>query len=162
MIKSQKGLILVELIAVIVLVGIIAAFTTFFLYTGIQGYVNTKNSTEGAFSAQMALDRISRELRDLDYFAAPLEPNESLTYTSEVLSGTRTLKYDSNTIWIRVGSNDYQLLEKVDSFTLSALPRDLDNDGADEVAFIEVGFRVNQIDRDFKTKIFPRHMVKNK
>ena len=80
--KSQKGLILVELIAVIVLIGVIGAFTTFFLYTGINGYVNTKNTTEGAMNAQMALDRISLELRDLDYFTSFTE-NSSLSFTSE-------------------------------------------------------------------------------
>ena len=162
-IKKQQGLILIELIAVIVLVGIIAAFTTFFLYSGIRGYMNTKNYTEGALNAQMALDRISLELRELNYFAAPLTVNSSLTYTSEVLSGTRTLSYNSNTIWISIGSNDYELLENVGSFTLSATPQDLDDDTfVDDVAFIDVGFRVNQIDRDFTTRIFPRHMVKNK
>ena len=160
--KTQKGLILIELITVIVLVGIIASFTTFLLYSGIKGYMDTKNRTEGAINAQMALDRISLELRDLDYFAA-FTQDSSLSFTSEVLSGTRMLSYNSNTIWISIGSNDYKLLENVGSFTLSATPQDLDDDGTvDDVAFIEVGFRVNEIDRDFETKIFPRHMVKNK
>ena len=156
-----KGLVLIELITVIVLVGIIAAFTTFFLYAGIDGYMTTKNSTEGAINAQMALDRISIELRELNYFTS-LTPNSSLSFTSDVLSGTRMLNYSSNTIWIRIGTNNYRLLENVDSFTLSKTSQDLNNDGTEEVAFFEVGFRVNQIDRDFRTKIFPRHLVKNK
>ena len=50
---------LIELVAVIVLIGIIGSFTGFFLYTGISGYVKNKNNTEGALSAQIALDRIS-------------------------------------------------------------------------------------------------------
>ena len=80
------------------------------------------------------------------------------------LSGTRKLSYNSNTIWISIGSNDYRLLEYVDSdsFILLKTPQDLNNDASEEVAFFEVGFRVNKINRDFKTKIFPRHMVKNK
>ena len=161
--NNQRGLILIELIAVIVLVGIIAAFTTFFLYSGIRGYMNTKNYTEGALNAQMALDRISQELRELNYFAS-FTLDTSLSFTSEVLSGTRTLSYNSNAIWISIGSNDYKLLENVDpaTFTLSKTVQDLNNDGSDEVAFFEVGFRVNQIDRDFSTRIFPRHMIKDK
>ena len=63
--KNQRGFALIELIAVIVLVGIIASFSTFFLYTGFTGYLNTKNTTEGALNAQMALDRISLELRNI-------------------------------------------------------------------------------------------------
>ena len=164
MMKRQKGLILVELIAVIVLIGVIATFTTFFLYTGIKGYEDTKNRTEGALSAQMALDRISQELRDLNYFSS-FTPDSSLTFTSEVLSGTRKLSYSSDTIWISIGSNNYRLLEKVDSgsFELKKTAQDLNNDGtADEVAFFKVGFRVHEISRDFKTRIFPRYMVKDK
>ena len=93
--KSQRGLILIELITVIVLVGIIASFTTFLLYSGIKGYMDTKNRTEGAINAQMALDRISLELRELDYFTSYTQ-NSSLSFTSEVLSGTRKLSYNSN------------------------------------------------------------------
>jgi len=160
--KNQRGLILVELIAVLVLIGIIGTFTTYFLYTGLNGYLKAKDTSEGAMDAQMALDRISHEFRNLDYFTTPLVPNSSLSYTSEILSGTRALIYNSNTIWIRIGAEDYKLLEKVDDFTLSAAAQDLNADGVDDVAFIEVGFKVNEIGKEFKTKIFPRHMVKNK
>lgn len=161
--KQPKGLILIELITVIVLVGIIGSFTTFFLYSGIEGYLKTKNTSEGALNAQMALDRISLELRDLNYFTS-LTEDTSLTFTSEVLSGTRKLSYNSNTIWISIGDSDYKLLEHVEpgSFQLSKTARDLNHDGSDEIAYIEVGFRANEIGRNFNTKIFPRHMVKDK
>jgi len=161
--KHPKGLVLFELIAVIVLVGLIAAFTTFFLYSGVKGYLDTKNTNEGALNAQMALDRISLELRDLDYFTSFTE-HSSLTFTSEVLSGKRKLSYNSDAIWLSIGTDNYKLLENVDPayFTLTKTAQDLNNDGSDEVAFFEVGFRVNQIDRDFTTRIFPRHMVKDK
>lgn len=167
--KKQRGLILVELIAVIVLMGIIGSFTGFFLYTGINGYMMTKNTTEGALNAQMALDRITLELRDLNYFTSTPDttaPDLSLSYKSQALTtGTRILKYDSgtNTIAINIANQDYTLLENVSSFSLAVTPKDLDNDGSvDDVATIEVGFNVNDIGKEFKTKIFPRHMVKNK
>lgn len=161
--ENPKGLILIELITVIVLIGIIGSFTTFFLYSGINGYLHTKNTNAGALNAQMALDRISLELRDLDYFTSFTE-HSSLVFTSEVLSGTRKLSYSSDAIWIGIGVNDYKLLEHVDpgSFVLSKTARDLNSDGSNEVAYFEVGFRVNEIGRDFNTKIFPRHMVKDK
>ena len=161
--KNHRGLVLIELITVIVLIGIIGTFTTFFLYTGLSGYLKAKNTLEGALDAQMALDRISLELRDLNYFTS-FTQDSSLSFTSEVLSGTRKLSYNLNTIWISIGSNDFKLLENVDSdsFILSKTPQDLNNDGSLEVAFFEVGFKVNEIGKEFKTKIFPRHMVKNK
>ena len=162
-VEKPKGFILIELITVIVLVGIIATFITFFLYSGVKGYLNTKNTNEGALNAQMALDRISLELRDLDYFTSFTE-HSTLTFTSGVLSGTRKLSFSSEAIWLSVGTDDFKLLEYVDSgsFVLSKTARDLNHDGTDEVAFFEVGFRVNEIARDFKTKIFPRHTVEDK
>ena len=161
--QQPRGLILIELITVIVLVGIIASFTTFFIHSGIEGYLSTKNTNEGALNAQMALDRISLELKQLDYFTS-FTPDSSLTFTSKVLSGTRRLSYSSDTIWISIGSDDYKLLENVEagSFKLAKSARDLDADGSDEVAFFEVGFRLKEIGRDFSTKIFPRPIVRNK
>jgi type II secretory pathway pseudopilin PulG len=163
--EQPRGLILIELIAVIVLVGIIASFTTFFLYSGIEGYVSTKNTNEGALNAQMALDRISLELKHLNYFTS-FTPDSSLTFTTtnEELTGTRKLSYNSNTIWLSKGSEDYKLLERVEagSFRLAKTARDLNGDGSDEVAFFEVNFRLNEIGKDFNTKIFPRHMVGDK
>jgi len=161
--QQTQGLILIELIAVIVLVGIIASFTTFFLYSGIEGYLSTKNTNEGALNAQMTLDRISLELKNLNYFTS-FAQDSSLTFTSEVLSGTRKLSYNSNTIWLSIGPEDYKLLEHVDadSFRLAKTAWDLNADGSDEVAYFEVGFRVNEIGRDFSTKIFPRTMVEDK
>lgn len=161
--QQTQGLILIELIAVIVLVGIISSFTTFFLYSGIKGYLRTKNTNEGALNAQMALDRISLELKQLNYFTS-FTPDSSLTFNSAVVSGTRKLSYDANTIWLSIGADDYKLLEHVEpgSFRLAKTARDLNGGGSAEVAYIEVGFKVNEIGREFSTKIFPRHMVEDK
>ena len=164
--KNQKGLMLVELITVLVLIGIIGSFATFFLYLGVNSYVKTKTASEGALDAQMALDRMTLELRDINYFtSAPvLTGNASLSYKSEVLSGTRVLKYDSaaHTIALHIGGQDYSLLENVSSFNLSVTAKDLNYDGVDDVAAIAVEFNLDGIGKDFKTAIFPRYMVKNK
>ena len=164
--KDRKGLILIELITVIVLVGFIAAFTTFFLYSGVAGYLDLKNTTTGASNAQMALDRISLELRTLNYFtASPVTSgNASLSYQSEELPGDRRLEYDqtADTISISVDGTDYLLLEDVPAFSLSVTAEDLNQDGVDDVALINVGFNHGNIGKDFKTSIFPRYMVKNK
>ena len=159
--NNQRGFVLIELIAVIVLVGIIASFSTFFLYTGFNGYLNTKIATEGALNAQMALDRIALELRNISDIM-PTPSSTSVTYKSEELTGTRTLKYVGNDVLINVNANDYKLLENISSFTLSFTARDLDHDIAsdDEVVRIDVEFELNDIGKKFKTNIFPRNMVK--
>ena len=161
--NNQKGFALIELIAVIVLVGIIASSSTFFLYTGFNGYLNTKNATEGALNAQMALDRISLELRNISDAISYVE-DASLSYKSEALTGTRTLKYESNskTIQISVNNSDYNLLEDVPltSFKLSVDCQNLVGNGAPlEIALIDVRFQVGEIGKEFKTRIFPRNMA---
>ena len=162
--NNQRGFVLIELIAVIVLVGIIASFSTFFLYTGFNGYLNTKNATEGALNAQMALDRIALELRNISDIM-PTPSSTSVTYKSEELTGTRTLKYVGNDVLINVNANDHKLLENISSFALSYATRDLDHDSAsdEEVAQIAVEFRLSDIGnsgKEFKANIFPRNMVK--
>ena len=159
--NSQRGLILIELIAVIVLVGIIGSFAGFFLYTGANGYLKNKNNTEGALNAQMALDRISLELRNINEIA-PSPSSTAVTYKSETLTGTRTLKYLGKKIIINIDPNDYTLLDDVSSFKLSYTYQNLDHDTTpvDEVAHIDVEFKLGEVNKTFKTKIFPRNMVK--
>ena len=162
--KKEKGLILIELIMTIVLIGIIGTFTGFFIYSGINGYLRAKYITNGSMDAQRALDRISLELRDItDITSTPPPSATSLEYKSATLTGTRTLKYDedTDTIFIRVDPNDYPLLENVSSFNLSYTYLNLDDDTApvDEVANIDVAFKLKDIGKGFKTKIFPRNLV---
>jgi prepilin-type N-terminal cleavage/methylation domain-containing protein len=164
--SNKHGFALIELMAVIVLVGIIASFSTFFLYTGFNGYLNTKNATEGALNAQMALDRISMELRSIRELTGT-PSNTSLSFKGEDSTEIRTLKYENQTVYIRVDTTDHILLENIPSFSICKLPpKDLDNNGSDDVPYIEVEFRVglneNEIGKWFKTRIFPRHMVEDK
>ena len=59
--KHEKGFTLVELVVTLVLVGIIGTFTTLFMYTGLNGYLRAKDTSEETLKAQIALDRISLE-----------------------------------------------------------------------------------------------------
>jgi prepilin-type N-terminal cleavage/methylation domain-containing protein len=159
--NNQRGLTLIELIAVIVLIGIIGSFTGLFLLTGINGYLKNRNNTEGALNAQMALDRISLEFRNItEITSAP--SSTAVTYRSETLPGTRTLTYVGENIIINVDPDDYTLLEDVSSFKLSYTYQNLDRDPipVDEVAHIDVEFKLSAVDKTFKTKIFPRNLVK--
>ena len=166
MIKQKKGFTLVELIVTIVLVGIIGTFTTLFMYTGLNGYLRAKDNTEGALKAQIALDRISLELREINAISAftpsPPNPFPSIEYTSNTLSATRRIRFDgADEIFLKVGGNENLLLDNVQSFTMTAAYKDLNfyADGNNEVEAIDVSFTIGDIGRQFSARIFPRNMV---
>lgn len=161
MIKQEKGFTLVELIVTIVLVGIIGVFTTLFVYTGLNGYLRAKDTSEGALKAQIALDRISLELRDISEIKN-YDENVEIEYTSTTLPGNRKIKFNSNAIIIDVDDIANELLDGVDSFVLRATAdRDLNfySDGNNEIEAIDINFTVERIGRDFKATIFPRNML---
>lgn len=158
----EKGFTLVELIVTLVLVGIIGTFTTLFMYTGLNGYLRAKDTAEGALKAQIALDRLSLELRDIDKIDV-FTDNTTIDYTSVSLPGDRQITYNAlaDTISMDVDGNVNLLLDDVQSFTMTAAYADLNNSGGgnNEVEAIDVGFTVGEIGRLFSTRIFPRNMV---
>jgi prepilin-type N-terminal cleavage/methylation domain-containing protein len=161
-----KGFTLVELIVTIVLVGIIGTFTMFFLSTGFSGYLRAKDNAEGALKAQIALDRISLELRDIKVISA-FTANTKIDYTSTTLPGNRQIIFypDSDPrkqrIALSVDGNENPLLDNVAGFTMTAAYEDLhySSGGSKEVQAINVAFTLGEIGREFSDRIFPRNMV---
>ena len=170
-ITQSAGFTLIELVLTLVLIGIIGTFTSLFVYSGIRGYITTRQASEGALQAQIAMDRISLELRNINSLTSTPDttaPDLSLSYKSETLSGTRELKYDStqNAILISVdnGSNYYKLLDNISSCNLLLTYLNLDHDtgSVNEVAHIDLNFKLDGIGRAFRTRIFPRYLVEEK
>jgi prepilin-type N-terminal cleavage/methylation domain-containing protein len=159
---QQKGFTLIELIVTLVLVGIIGTFTTLFMYTGLNGYLRAKDTAEGALKAQIALDRISLELRDINDIS-DFNSNINIDYTSETLPFARRIRYDpgNDEILLSVAGNENLLLDDARTFSLTATPKDLNyySDAALEVESIEVSFTVGEIGRPFSARLFPRNMV---
>jgi prepilin-type N-terminal cleavage/methylation domain-containing protein len=161
---SQKGFTLVELIVTIVLVGIIGTFTTLFVYTGLNGYLTVRDTSEGALKAQIALDRLSLELRDIDSITA-FNADSRIDYTSRTLDGNRQILYNvvdgDGVISVNGGSGAQKLLDGVISFNMTLITQlDLNGDNTDdEVEAIEISFNTEQVGRVFSARIFPRNMV---
>jgi len=155
-----KGFTLIELIVTIVLVGIIGTFTSLFLYTGISGYLTARDTAVGALKAQIALDRLSLELRDINSIdLATFEANGRIDYTSTTLPGDRKILYNGGVISLDVDGNVNELLNEVSDFKMSLTPADLIADAKDEVQGVNVSFKVGEIGRVFSARIFPRNMV---
>ena len=154
----EKGFTLVELIVTLVLVGIIGTFTTLFVYTGLNGYLKARDTSEGALKTQITLDRISMELRDIDSVSTFAE-NAQIDYTSRSLGGNRQILYSNGVISINGGNGARNLLDGVQNFNMTLTQTDLNGDGNDEVQAINVSFNTDQIGRQFNARIFPRNMV---
>ncbi len=158
--RPQNGFTLVELIVTIVLVGLIGVFTTLFVYTGLNGYLKTRDTTEGALKAQIALDRISMELRDIDTIST-FTAGSQIDYTSRTLEGDRQILYSNGVISINGGNGARRLLDEIQNFSMTLSQTDLNADGSDEVQAIEITFNFvpERFSRQFDARIFPRNMV---
>ena len=156
----EEGFTLVELIVTIVLVGIIGTFTTLFMYTGLNSYLRAKDTSEGALKAQIALDRISMELRNIEKINA-FTQNSQIDYDSRSLGDNRKILHSAGVISLDGGSGVRDLLDGVTNFAMTLTAVDLNNSagGKEEVQAINVSFNVGEIGRLFSARIFPRNMV---
>ena len=155
MLKQEAGFTLIEIVVTLVLVGILSVFAGLFMTTFLNGYFTVKNNSDTAMKAQMALDRISIELRDVRALSA-LTDNSLITYTNP--SGAdRTIKFVGSNIYLSTPADNI-LIDHVEAFQLSAAYNNVYNILADDVAFIDIGFTVSGYN-PFSARIFPRNRV---
>jgi prepilin-type N-terminal cleavage/methylation domain-containing protein len=111
------GFTLIELIASLVLLGIIAVFGGMFVVQGMEGYIFSKKNSEKALKAQIALDRIALELRNLN----GTDSFDPTSYTSiePELSGTRSITHSGDSIFIGVDGDSYTLIDEISNYSLS-------------------------------------------
>ena len=169
--NRQAGFVLIEVVSTLILIGIIGAFTGFFLYYGITGFLASKRNSEDALKVQVAMDRISAELRDIKASPKPIFEAKKVTYQSNTLTlppGDRVLQIESVSnvpgIYLTVGGTKNILLDNVNlakSDITYGATRNLDNsgDGSNEISFIKVTFSLNDLGTPFEVKIYPRAMI---
>jgi prepilin-type N-terminal cleavage/methylation domain-containing protein len=153
--NKEAGFTLIEIIVTLALVGILSVFAGLFLTSFLNSYFLVKNNSETAMKAQMAMDRISAELREVS--AVSVLTNDSLiTYTNPSGAG-RTIKFLGSNLYLSTPS-DNLLIDHVQAFQLSATYRNVYNIAANDVAFIDIGFTVTGYP-PFRTRIFPRNRI---
>jgi type II secretory pathway pseudopilin PulG len=159
--KPQGGFILIELVTTLILIGVIGAFAGLFLFTGVNGFIASKRNSETALSAQIALDRISAELRRISSLPAAPVANTSITYLSKDLPGTRKIRYDSGAkiIYFSRDGAENPLLDKVATFSLAWDSANMDNAGGDEISTINIGFTIADVGTQFNARIHPRFFI---
>jgi type II secretory pathway pseudopilin PulG len=164
--RRPTGFVLIELVATLILIGIIGAFAGLFLYSGINGFIASKRNSETALAAQIALDRIDAELQHVSFVPPATDPdhpvaNVSITYRSKDLPGKRRIRYDSSAkvIYFSLDGVENPLLDKAATFTLAWDSADLDNSGGEEISTIRIGFTMADVGKQFNAKIHPRYLI---
>ena len=159
--KPQGGFVLIELVTTLILIGVIGAFAGLFLYTGVNGFIASKRNSETALSAQIALDRISAELRRISSLPEAPVANTSITYLNKDLPGTRKIRYDSGVkiIYFSRDGAENPLIDKVATFTLAWDSANMDNAGGDEISTINIGFTIIDVGTQFNARIHPRSFI---
>jgi len=155
MLKKESGFTLIEIIVTLVLVGILSVFAGLFMTSFLGSYFTVKNNSETAMKAQMAMDRISLELRDVSAVSV-LTDNSLITYTNHSGAG-RTVKFVGSNLYLSTPLDNI-LIDHVQAFQLSATYRNVYNIAADDMAFIDIGFTVQGYPA-FGTRIFPRNRI---
>ena len=115
---NNKGFTLIEIIIVIIVLGVLSIFGFSFLSTAIHTYSMMEKQKSLFDEAAMAMERISRELRDAESISAPANPGDTssiLTFTKSHGSPEESTNYEitfqlSGTTLQREGSN---IAEKV-------------------------------------------------
>ncbi len=141
--SSQAGFTLIEIIAVLILIGLLTALAGSGLVSVVQGYLFAQESTSLSQKAQLGLTRLTKEFR-LCYDCDDDTPYE---FTNSLGERTLTLKGQE----VRI--NGDILVDQVEGFELTT---NTTNNKMIEIT-LELGHRQADSSLTFTTSIFPRN-----
>lgn len=119
--KKEAGFTLIEVIASLIIIGIITVFAGMAIVTGVKGYVFARDNASISQKAQLAMTRMSRELMELTNVTTA----DASRVTYERLNGVYTIYVEDNKIKIASGgspSGGDELVDYVSSFALTCNP----------------------------------------
>jgi len=143
--NRQKGFTLIEMIAVLIIVGILAAFAGLGIVAAVQGYVFSKDNAAISEKAQLAISRINRELLEC-YNCSGVSGSVSMPIMNPL--GDRYFRLNAGNIQISADNASWDtLIDKVSSFNLAY--------NADKN--IVVTMSLTGVTNSFSTKVYPRN-----
>lgn len=124
-IPRQPGFSLVELIVVIVVLGIIASMCAIVVRDGMLGYLRGREITSADWQGRLALERITRELRDASAIAAGSCDNSAPAYSfaySDINAASISYSHTQSTATLL--RNGQPLADNVSALRFDCLRRD--------------------------------------
>jgi len=165
--QNHQGFTLIEAITTLVLLSLVSlGLISLFTY-GVNGYIFTQRNADYALKAQIALDRISYEFKDLDeystitYGSGP--QNATITYSNTRFNATRNLTIDL--VAGTMSLNGYLLLDKIKTssvvFQVNTFGEDVNNDGSstNDIKNIFVSFQMTDAPVQYQATIHPRGLT---
>lgn len=137
---KQAGFTLIEIIAVLILIGVLAVMAGSSLVAAVQGYFLAQESTALSQKAQLGLNRLTKEYR-LCYDCNDTSPDEFTNFLGE-----RTITLENQELKI----NGDVLVDQVKDFELNSA------DGLIDIT-LELNHRQADTPLTFKTRVFPRN-----
>jgi hypothetical protein len=124
----------------------------------------SKRNSEAALKAQIAVDRLSAELRHLTRIVTWTPASSTFTYTCSDLPGQRTLVFDTaaDEIRLRIDNGTPRVLvNDLDTYSMSYDHMNMDSsaDGSSELTSLTLNFTLKEVGRTFRVNIFPRYFV---
>lgn len=164
-IANQAGFSFVELIAVMVLVGIMAAGAGLGISNIITGFMVSRDSAAIAGKAQLAMLRLSREFRVISSVTAATSTSITFVATHEGgINKTYTVTKAGDTITLNDGTTNDTLVDKVSALTYTyydTFNGTAETSWASSRRLIQITIGMNGPDNtplSFTTRVTPRNL----
>jgi prepilin-type N-terminal cleavage/methylation domain-containing protein len=171
--KKQSGFTMLEVIAVLVLVGMLSAIAGMGIVRGVEGYIFARENAPTALKAQLVLSRLSREFIEISGVSETtttslkfqnLSGDHALAMVD--VGGGKVIKLINGTA-LPTAVTGYTLIDRISSLTMTYKKKDGTNwvqgtDAASLLTTIEITFAVSRPDTtagsiSFSTRINPRN-----